>query len=141
MNSYNIHTPPKKYKDFHGDRPDKIEKKNRAGSFSPCPARKKQVYSIVQLYVHVQERINVYALSYTSVRGNLAKTMNKVCDDHDPVLITRKKAAPVVMLSMEDYESLCETSYLLQSPKNAERLLASIKELNEGRGVEREIVQ
>jgi antitoxin YefM len=81
------------------------------------------------------------ALTYTSLRGNLAKTMKKVCEDHDPVLITRKKSEAIVMLSLEDFESMCETSYLLQSPKNAERLLASIEELNAGKGVERELLK
>ena len=69
------------------------------------------------------------AISYTAARGNLADTMKKVCDDHDPVIITRRNAEPVVMLSLEDYEALCETNYLLQSPENAKRLIASIEEL------------
>jgi antitoxin YefM len=77
------------------------------------------------------------ALSYTAARGNLAKTMKKICENHDPVIITRQNADSVVMLSLEDYESLCETSYLLQSPKNARRLQASVKELNSGKGKER----
>jgi antitoxin YefM len=77
------------------------------------------------------------ALSYTAARAKLAKTMSKVCEDHDPVIITRQNAESVVMLSLEDYESLCETSYLLQSPKNARRLLSSIDELDSGKGRER----
>ncbi len=79
-------------------------------------------------------------ITYTSARGNLAKTMSKVCDDHAPVIITRKTAQPVVMMSLEDYESLEETAYLLRSPKNARRLLESIAELESGQGVERELV-
>jgi antitoxin YefM len=67
--------------------------------------------------------------------------MKKVCEDHDPVLVTRKKSEAIVMLSLEDFESMCETSYLLQSPKNAERLLASVEELNAGKGTEREILK
>ena len=79
-------------------------------------------------------------LTYTSARGNLAKTMSKVCDDHSPVIITRKTAQPVVMMSLEDYESLEETAYLLRSPKNARRLLESIAELESGQGVDQELV-
>ena len=66
------------------------------------------------------------AISYTAVRGNLAQTMSQVCDDHDPIIITRKNNAAVVMLSLEDYEAINETAYLLQSPKNAKRLMKSI---------------
>jgi antitoxin YefM len=63
--------------------------------------------------------------------------MRKVCDDHDPVIITRKNSEAVVMLSLEDYESLCETNYLLQSPRNAARLMESVEELGGGGGTER----
>jgi len=80
------------------------------------------------------------AISYTAARGKLADTMKKVCDDHDPVIITRRNAEAVVMLSLEDYEALCETNYLLQSPKNAKRLIESIEELNSGKGKERELL-
>ncbi len=78
-------------------------------------------------------------ITYTSARGNLAKTMEKVCEDHAPVVITRKTAEPVVMMSLEDYEALEETAYLLRSPKNARRLLESIAELELGEGQEREL--
>lgn len=81
------------------------------------------------------------AISYTAARNKLAKTMTKVCQDHDPVIITRQNSESVVMLSLEDYESLCETSYLLQSPKNAKRLLHSIDELSSGKGKERELYE
>ncbi len=67
--------------------------------------------------------------------------MKKVCEDHDPVIITRQNSESVVMLSLADYESLCETSYLLQSPANAKRLLHSIDELSSGKGVERELCE
>ena len=75
------------------------------------------------------------ALSYTALRSNLAKTMEKVCNDHEPIVITRKSEGAVVMLSLEDYESLEETTYLLRSPKNVKRLLESLSQLEEGRGM------
>ncbi|MCK4743167.1 MAG: type II toxin-antitoxin system prevent-host-death family antitoxin [Sulfuriflexus sp.] len=77
------------------------------------------------------------ALSYTALRNTLAKTMERVCDDHEPIVITRKSEAAVVMLSLEDYESLEETTYLLRSPKNLKRLVESISELETGKGMER----
>ena len=77
-------------------------------------------------------------ITYTAARGNLAQTMKNVCADHEPVIITRKDEA-VVMLSLEDYKSLEETAYLLRSPKGARRLLESVAELEGGRGLEREL--
>ena len=81
------------------------------------------------------------AITYTSARNNLASTMKKVCDDHDPIIVTRKNNEAVILMSLEDYESLTETAYLMQSPKNAKRLFHSIEELNAGRGLEREIIE
>jgi len=72
------------------------------------------------------------AITYTAARENLAATMDRVCLDRDPVIITRNRDQAVVMLSLEDYESLQETTYLLRSPANAKRLLESIESLEEG---------
>jgi antitoxin YefM len=77
-------------------------------------------------------------ITYTAARSNLAQTMKNVCADHEPVIITRKDEA-VVMLSLEDYKSLEETAYLLRSPKSAKRLLESVLELEGGKGMEREL--
>ena len=81
------------------------------------------------------------AISYTVARANLAKTMEKVCNDHDPVIITRKRESPVVMMSLEDYQAMEETTYLLRSPANALHLLESIAELEAGKGVEQELIE
>jgi len=48
------------------------------------------------------------AISYTAVRANLSKTMQKVCADHAPVIITRKNEAAVVIMSLEDYQAMEE---------------------------------
>jgi antitoxin YefM len=81
------------------------------------------------------------AVTYTHVRTNLAKTMEKVCDDHDPVIVTRQNQNSVVIISLDDYESLVETAYLLRSPKNAQRLIKAISELDSGSGKERELIE
>jgi antitoxin YefM len=80
------------------------------------------------------------AITYTAARQNLAKTMEKVCQDHAPIIVTRKTSDSVVIMSLEDYEALEETAYLLRSPKNARRLIESIAQLEEGRGSEREFL-
>jgi len=81
------------------------------------------------------------AITYTAVRANLASTMNRVCDDHEALIITRNKEQSVVMLSLEDYKALEETAYLLRTPANARRLLSSVAQLNAGKGVERELIE
>ncbi|MCF8112188.1 MAG: YoeB-YefM toxin-antitoxin system antitoxin YefM [Desulfobacteraceae bacterium] len=81
------------------------------------------------------------AISYSNVRQNLAKTMKQVCEDHSPIIITRKSNSPVVMMSLQDYEALEETAYLLRSPENARRLFESVAELERGRGTERELIE
>lgn len=81
------------------------------------------------------------AITYSAARANLASTMNRVCDNHETLIITRNGEQSVVMLSLEDFQSLEETAYLLRSPKNASRLLDSINQLNAGKGVERKLVK
>ncbi len=79
------------------------------------------------------------AISYTAARENLASTMDRVCTDHTPVIITRNRDQSVVMLSLEDFESLEETAYLMRSPANAKRLLEAIHALESGKGVVRDV--
>lgn len=81
------------------------------------------------------------AITYTTARANLADTMNRVCEDHEAIIITRNGQQAVVMMSLDDFKALEETSYLLRSPKNARRLLDSITALNEGRGTERSLAE
>ncbi|PSC02960.1 type II toxin-antitoxin system prevent-host-death family antitoxin [Alsobacter soli] len=74
------------------------------------------------------------------LRTNLATTLDRVADDHEPVVVTREGGKPaVVLISLEDYASLEETRHLLRSPANASRLLASVRDLEAGQGVERQI--
>ncbi|MCH8745436.1 MAG: type II toxin-antitoxin system prevent-host-death family antitoxin [Chloroflexi bacterium] len=81
------------------------------------------------------------SITYSHARSNLAKTMERVCDDHTPIIITRKNQHSVVMLSLADYDALEETAYLLRSPKNARRLLESVAELASSGGTERELIE
>ena len=73
------------------------------------------------------------AITYTAARQNLAKTMEKVCEDHTPVIVTRKTCNSVVIMSLEDY--------LLRSPKNTRRLIESIAQLENDKGTEKELLE
>ncbi|MGB8852716.1 MAG: type II toxin-antitoxin system prevent-host-death family antitoxin [Pirellulales bacterium] len=81
------------------------------------------------------------AISYTAARASLARTMDRVCDDHEPLIITRNGQQSVVMMSLEDFNALEETAYLLRGPKNAEWLLKAISSLENGQGTERRLAE
>lgn len=80
-------------------------------------------------------------ITYTSLRATLAAVMDRVCDDHEPLIITRNGEQSVVMLSLEDYKALEETATLLRSPANAKRLLSAVAQLKAGRGNVRELAK
>ncbi len=77
-------------------------------------------------------------MTYSESRARYAEVLNAVTDDREEIVITRAGHEPVVIVSLENYESLKETAYLLRSPANARRLLASIEELENGGGTVRE---
>ncbi|MFT8637957.1 MAG: type II toxin-antitoxin system prevent-host-death family antitoxin [Pseudoclavibacter sp.] len=74
-------------------------------------------------------------ISYSQSRAHYAATLDAVTDDREEVVITRAGKDPVVMVSLDDYESLKETAHLLRNPANARRLLGSIDRLETGQGV------
>jgi len=74
--------------------------------------------------------------TYTTLQANLASAMDRVCNDHEPLIITRHGEQSVVMLSLEDYKSLADTAYLLRTPANAKHLLSATAQLNMGKGVQ-----
>jgi antitoxin YefM len=80
-------------------------------------------------------------VSYSELRQTLKARMDKVCDDHAPLLVTRQNGEPVVMMSLAEYESLEETLHLLSNPANAERLLRSIAQAETGGLDEHEIIE
>ena len=80
-------------------------------------------------------------VSYSQLRNNLASYMDEVCNDRAPLFVTRQNARSVVLMSEDDYEGLMETVHLLKSPANAARLLQSIKEADQGKLTERELVE
>ncbi len=80
-------------------------------------------------------------MSYSAFRTRLASTLDKVNDDHKPVLITRQNGKPAVVMSLEDFQAYEETAYLMASPKNAERLNQAITEVEAGKTVQHKLVE
>ncbi|MGD0094493.1 MAG: type II toxin-antitoxin system prevent-host-death family antitoxin [Planctomycetota bacterium] len=81
------------------------------------------------------------AITCTEAKEKLDETIERVCEDHDPVTITKRRHKVVVMIPLDEYESLTDTSYLFKSPRNAKRIRDSIKEIEEGRGKERKLIE
>ena len=80
--------------------------------------------------------------SYSDFRRNLAGMIDAVNADHEPVMITRDRGKPAaVLMSLEDYASFEETRYLLRSPRNAQRLIDAIQQLEDGAGFEKRLAE
>ena len=73
-------------------------------------------------------------LSYTESRARNAEMLDGVVNDREEVVVTRAGHAPVVIVSLEEYEALKETAYLMRSPANARRLLDAMERLEAGHG-------
>ncbi len=80
-------------------------------------------------------------MSYTAFRNELAKVLDKVNDDHKPVLITRQNGKPAVVISLEDFQAYEETAYLMASPKNAQRLNDAINQVSAGKATRRRLIE
>jgi antitoxin YefM len=83
----------------------------------------------------------MHAITYTSLRANLAKTIDGIVNDHVPVLVTRQKGGNAILISEEDYRSFEETAYLMQSITNASRLNESIEQLRSGNGQTKTLIE
>ena len=70
--------------------------------------------------------------NYTEARRNLKSLMDTVTEDRSAVVITRKIGEPVIMMAKSEHDAIMETFHLLRSPRNAERLFASIAEIEHG---------
>ncbi|MCU1406247.1 MAG: type toxin-antitoxin system prevent-host-death family antitoxin [Glaciihabitans sp.] len=80
-------------------------------------------------------------MTYSESRARYAETLSAVVDDREEVIITRAGHEPVVIVALDEYESLKETAYLLRNPANARRLLASIERLESGRGIVNDLAE
>src|SRR5436309_4390532 len=105
-----------------------------SSAFAPKQSMRLTFQDHGQYPVHV-----IKTITYTAARENLASTINRVCEDHAPVVITKNRDQSVVMLSLKEYESLQETAYLLRSPANAKRLIEAMDALKRGKGIKRKL--
>lgn len=80
-------------------------------------------------------------MSYSAFRSNMANTIDRVNNDHKPILITRQNGSPAVIISLEDFHAYEETAYLMASPKNASRLNSAIAEIESGKSIERGLIE
>jgi len=81
------------------------------------------------------------AISYSSFRSQLASTLDKVNNDHSPVMITRQNGKPAIVMSVEDFNAYEETYYLMSSPKNAKRLNQAIAEISANKMIDHELLE
>jgi len=81
------------------------------------------------------------AISYSAFRSNLARTLDKVNEDHKPMLITRQNGKPAVVMSLEDFQAYEETAYLMASPENAARLNQAIAEVESGKVINQGLIE
>ncbi len=80
-------------------------------------------------------------ISYSNFRSHLATTLDKVNDDHVPIMVTRQNGKPAVIISLEDFKSYEATAYLMASPKNAARLNQAIADIEAGKTVQHPLVE
>ena len=81
------------------------------------------------------------AITYTAVRNNLAKTIDKVNEDHAPVIITRQNGSSAVLMSLDDFNAFEETAYLMRSPANAARLSKAVVDAAKGKAKARKLIE
>ncbi|HEY0052680.1 MAG TPA: type II toxin-antitoxin system prevent-host-death family antitoxin [Caulobacteraceae bacterium] len=80
-------------------------------------------------------------VNFSDARANLKDVMDRVVEDHVPVIVTRQKAEAVVMVSLADWQAMEETAYLFSTKANAARLREAVAELDAGGGIERELIE
>jgi len=81
------------------------------------------------------------AVSYTDLRQNLKSYMDKVYNDHDPLIITRKNNQNVVLLSVDEYNSLMETNYLMSNEENYKYIKESIDQYEKGKVKQKKLIE
>jgi len=111
--------------------------KKAAGAEGGAPG----LFAVEYNFLYVMDWSIMKTMTYSESRAKYAETLDSVINDREEVIITRAGRDPVVMVALEDYESLKETAYLLRSPENARRVLSSIERLEAGEGTEHDLAE
>jgi len=80
-------------------------------------------------------------MTYTDARANFKEVMDRAINDHEEIVVTRRKGEAVVVVSLEDWSSINETLHLLSTRANAAALRRSITELDEGKGEAKDLIE
>ena len=97
------------------------------------------------LFVYIskyKDFLKMETLNYSTFRSKLAASMDKVINNHKPLIVTRgAEKESVIVMSLDDFKSYEETAYLMSSISNVNRLNSSISEIENGGVVEKEIIE
>jgi len=80
-------------------------------------------------------------MSYSLCRNSLTRTLDKVNEDHKPMLMTRQNGKPAVVISLEDFHAYEETAYLMASPVNARRLNQAMEGVESGNVKQHDLIE
>ena len=80
-------------------------------------------------------------ISDSEAQQNLSTALRQATEDRAPIIITQQNGKACVLMSLEEYSSLEETAYLIQSPANARRLIDAIEDLKTGKGIQRDLIE
>ena len=89
----------------------------------------------------MKEVISLLAVNYTELRGNMKECMDKVSDDDETLIITRKKNRNIVMISEETYNNMLENMHLLGNEANYRWLMESKRQLENGQAEVRKLIE
>ncbi len=81
------------------------------------------------------------AANYSEFRGDLKRFLDSVEKDNETLIIKRSKGKGTVMISLDEYNSIMETLHLLSSKANADRLYESMKQISEGKGLQKDLIE
>ncbi|WP_246550363.1 type II toxin-antitoxin system Phd/YefM family antitoxin [Photorhabdus caribbeanensis] len=102
---------------------------------------KKINYELISIMEAGERELTMDTINYSAFRTHFASPLDKVNDNHKPILITHQNGKPAIALRLEDFQAYEETAYLMASPKNAAHLNQAIAEVEAGRMIEKGLLK